>query len=97
MSANNLFPISDCTAIILAGGKSSRMNTDKKYLKINDITLIDKVLMQTEKLFQNVMISASQNMFIKSGGHKVVNDIYSNRGPLSGILSGLLGSEMSAP
>ncbi|MCK5005004.1 MAG: molybdenum cofactor guanylyltransferase [Candidatus Aminicenantes bacterium] len=68
------------------------MNTDKKHLKINDSSLFDRVLSQTEKLFKNIVISSSNNEEIQSGRFRVVNDIYSNRGPLSGILSGLIGS-----
>ena len=92
MDKKNSFPISACTAIILAGGKSSRMNTDKKYLKINDSSLFDRVLSQTEKFFQNIIVSSSQNKEIRSGKFRIVYDVYSNRGPLSGILSGLIGS-----
>lgn len=93
MNKKNLFPIRACTAIILAGGKSSRMNRDKKNLKINDSSLFDRVLSQAEKLFQNIIVSSSQNKETKSIRFSIVNDIYNNRGPLSGILSGLIGSE----
>jgi len=93
LNKKSLFPITSCTAIVLAGGKSSRMNTDKKHLRINDSSLFDRVLSHTEKLFQNTIISSSHTNEIKSGKFKVVYDIFSNRGPLSGILSGLAGSE----
>lgn len=69
------------------------MNTDKKYLRINDSSLFDRVLSQTEKLFKNIIISSSKNKEIKSGKFRIINDLFSNRGPLSGILSGLIGSE----
>lgn len=93
MNKKFLSPIDKCSAIIIAGGKSSRMNSDKKYLKIDDTILLDKVVSQMKELFSDVIISTSKNSGIISGKVPLVFDKYTNRGPLSGILSGLLGSK----
>ena len=93
MNNNSPFPFHRCSAIIIAGGKSSRMKSDKKYLKINETILLDKVVSQMEELFSDVIISTSPNSGVNSGKIKVVIDEFVDRGPLSGILSGLRGSK----
>jgi len=88
----NIFPIRDCTVIILAGGKSRRMSSDKKYLKIEGSFLIDRVISNVSELFVNIMISTSEEINSKYKTIKIIHDTFLNRGPLAGILSGLENS-----
>ncbi|MEN8222324.1 MAG: molybdenum cofactor guanylyltransferase [Acidobacteriota bacterium] len=92
MEKNRNFPINNCTAIILAGGKSRRMSIDKKYLKIEGSFLLDRVISNVSKLFANVLISISDDVNYKHKNIKIVRDTFIGRGPLAGILSGLKNS-----
>ena len=49
--------------IILAGGKSSRMQEDKSLLQIHDTTLIEYQYNKLSKLFTNIYISSKTNKF----------------------------------
>jgi molybdopterin-guanine dinucleotide biosynthesis protein A len=79
------------TAIILAGGQSRRMGTDKALMQYLGKPLIrysiDLALCFTEK----IIISTNINE-ISSFGFPVVNDKYPLKAPLAGIHAGLLYS-----
>ena len=92
MSLNPLFPITGCTAVILAGGRSSRMGFDKKNLEIDGTFLINRVIANAQELFSEVLITASEKIEIRNKHIKVVIDSVKNCGPLSGIHSGLYNS-----
>lgn len=78
------------SAILLAGGYSSRMGTDKAELLWNGMRLIEYQAARLKALgIGEVLISG----YAKSvEGTRFVPDIYPHRGPLSGIHAGLLAS-----
>jgi len=82
------------TAIILAGGKASRMSgQDKAFLEIDNEPIINAQLRALKKLFKEIIIVT--NLPEKYGvvkGIKVVSDIILHQGPLGGIYSGLMAS-----
>ncbi len=81
--------VDNVTGVILAGGKSSRMGINKSFLKIDDITLIERCYQLMKSVFTKVVISTNdpdQFDFINS---EKVKDIYGDFGPLSGIYSAL--------
>lgn len=80
------------TGIILAGGKSSRMGTDKGLLKLNDSSFIEKIA-STLKPFVNEIIIVSDHKEHDAFGFKRIEDFYKDAGPLSGLLSGLYKSK----
>ena len=55
------------TAIVLAGGKSSRMGRDKAGLAIGPRTLIEHVLAQLEPRFDEVVVSVSKGQSLPPG------------------------------
>ncbi|HOZ29820.1 MAG TPA: molybdenum cofactor guanylyltransferase [Bacteroidales bacterium] len=76
------------TAIILAGGKSSRMDgIDKSMLSINGIPLILYIVNQLEKHFDNIIIGSNDIEKYQFLNLPIVPDIESGKGPLMGILS----------
>lgn len=83
------------TAVVLAGGRGSRMKADKAGLAVAGRTLLEHVLAQLEPYFDEVLVSASPGQRIgtvpasKETGHRVVVDEMPGLGPLGGILSGL--------
>ena len=83
----------DYTAIILAGGKSSRFGTDKTLLKINDELIIGSIINKCKNLFSEIIVVSNQPNKFGIPGVKEVSDIYSGYGPLGGIHAGLLASD----
>ena len=71
------------SGIVLAGGTSKRMGTDKAELKLGDLTLLE---IQVRKLRQ---IGISDIMISGCGkpveGARTVEDIYPQKGPMGGI------------
>ncbi len=79
------------TAIILAGGKSSRMGTDKGLIDFNGKKMVEYVLEAVKDLCNHIIISGSNSKY-KQFGFPVYEDIHKNLGPLGGIHSGLSNS-----
>ncbi len=77
----------DVTAFILAGGKSSRMGTDKPLLEFNGETLLGRTLLKARRVAGKVCILGSREKFELFG--PVIEDIYRDRGPLAGIHAAL--------
>lgn len=83
----------DITAIILSGGKSSRMGQNKALLKIGDTTAIERIVKLMKGLFPSLILSANQPEEYEFLGLETVGDIYANTGPLAGIHAGLKASK----
>ncbi len=82
----------NATAIILAGGKSSRMGQDKSLLSANNLTLIGKIVSQLEDHFQEIIIGANDLEKYRFLNLPVIPDLEEGKGPLMGIYSTLLRS-----
>ena len=80
------------TALVLCGGKSRRMGRPKAFLPYEGKTMIEHVLGQVRDLFHEVLLVANEPESYEDLGFDVVKDILPYRGPLGGILSGLLVS-----
>ena len=84
--------IPDCTAIILAGGDSRRMGSDKAELLLGGQTLLQRVIATMQQLFPAVIVSVRQlrpEIAVpqvcddQAGGGK------QEAGPLAGLAAGL--------
>ncbi|WP_158849357.1 molybdenum cofactor guanylyltransferase [Algibacter sp. L1A34] len=80
------------SGIILAGGKSSRMGTDKGFLMLNDKSFIQHSIDALKPLVSKIII-VSNNTDYDVFGLKRIDDIIENTGPLAGIYSGLKASK----
>lgn len=81
------------TAIVLAGGKSSRMGgVDKSLLSINGIPLIKHICNQLEGHFDQIIIGANNPDKYSFLNLDVIPDIERDKGPLMGMLSCLKAS-----
>lgn len=80
------------TAIILAGGKSSRMGTDKGLVQINEIPMVERVIKAVKKAGITNINIVSGNSEYKKFGFPVFPDLVPEKGPLGGIYTGLLKS-----
>jgi molybdopterin-guanine dinucleotide biosynthesis protein A len=80
----------DLTAFVLAGGKSSRMGSDKAFLELHGRTLLARALELARSVADCVRIVGPVEKFGSYGA--VVEDLYAGRGPLGGIHAALLSS-----
>jgi molybdopterin-guanine dinucleotide biosynthesis protein A len=85
--------IKSVSAVILAGGKSTRMGRNKARLRIDGVQLIKRIKYQLSFIFSRIILStASAHSFEDIGGTSVV-DRYPETGPLGGITSVLESGE----
>ena len=77
------------TAIILAGGKSSRLGFDKQLLQFNGKHLIDMLLDLLTPVFQEVILVSNTPELHRNRPCRVVKDTLSGCGPLGGLHAGL--------
>ncbi|WGX77075.1 molybdenum cofactor guanylyltransferase [Paraclostridium bifermentans] len=77
------------SAVILAGGKSSRMKFDKQFLVIDEKRLIYDLANKLENHFNEIIIVTNKPEFYDDCSYKVVVDEIKECGPLSGIHIGL--------
>ena len=80
------------TAVILAGGKSTRMGFDKQLLKFNERRLIDNLRKKLSKEFEEIIVVTNKSEYYLGFSDKITKDIIEGKGPLSGIHSGLVGA-----
>jgi molybdenum cofactor guanylyltransferase len=83
-------PASDLAAFILAGGKSSRMGTDKAFVTIEEKTLLARALDLARSVTADVRIIGDRAKFAEFA--PVVEDIFPGCGPLGGIHAALRSS-----
>ncbi|MBU0650949.1 molybdenum cofactor guanylyltransferase [bacterium] len=81
------------TAVILAGGQSRRMGFDKQFLEINKIRLLDVLLNVLGKEFEDIIIVTNKPQEYNLNNIRVFEDDIKNKGPLSGIYTGLKESK----
>ncbi len=79
--------LENATAIIMAGGGSRRMGTDKSMLPINGRPIIENICEQLRGCFEQILISANEADKFSFLGFKVIPDKVPGQGPLMGIAS----------
>ncbi len=80
------------TGIILAGGKSSRMGTDKGFVLYKNKVFIQHIIEALQPLVTEIII-VSYNPDYDVFGLKRFEDLIKNAGPLAGVYTGLHYSE----
>lgn len=81
-------------AIVLAGGKSSRFGSDKAFAKVRGIAIIEYLLLLLSPLFNRVIIVSNLVEKYERYNVKIVSDKVTGTGPLGGIYSGLVESDL---
>ncbi|HEY3372200.1 MAG TPA: molybdenum cofactor guanylyltransferase [Prolixibacteraceae bacterium] len=84
--------IESITGIVLAGGRSSRMGTDKSMIRLNDKPLIQYTIDALKPLCSKVVISSNSSIYDFTGC-EVWADELPDRAPMIGIYSCLRRSE----
>jgi molybdopterin-guanine dinucleotide biosynthesis protein A len=83
--------IKSCTAVILCGGKSSRMGFDKSLLQVEGEFVLLRTVKQLQKLFPKILLVTDQRTKFPSVFSQVdiIEDHYVEKGPLGGLVTGL--------
>jgi len=74
-------------AFIQAGGKSTRMGSDKAFLELGGEILVSRALKLASSVTQDLRIVGDAKKFAAFG--PVVEDVYRDRGPMGGIHAAL--------
>lgn len=74
------------TGILVCGGKSTRMGTDKKLLKIGNQLLIDRLLLFLKETCSEILISNNDDK-LDSLNYPVIRDQVADIGPMGGVYS----------
>ncbi|MHB1308024.1 MAG: molybdenum cofactor guanylyltransferase [Limisphaerales bacterium] len=78
------------SAVILAGGKSSRMGHDKAWLPMDGQPLLTRQIAVVRELGPvELFISGRADTDYRSLGYPVLKDAFPDAGPLAGIVAGL--------
>jgi molybdenum cofactor guanylyltransferase len=77
------------TGIILAGGKSLRMGTNKAFIEIDGAPIIDRICEIFKSLFQEIIVVTGCPNLFSYLGVKTYDDLLPERGALGGLYTGL--------
>lgn len=81
--------LSQCSAIILAGGQAKRMGQDKRFLTVKRRPLLEQQVDVLGNLFDEVIISANDPERLAYIGVQVFPDEWPEGGPMAGLATGL--------
>jgi molybdopterin-guanine dinucleotide biosynthesis protein A len=82
-------PTNNLTTVIMAGGKSSRMGTDKSFVPLLGKPMVEHVLDSVEGLGEQEIIITNKPDDYAYLGLPMYGDIYHDKGPLGGFHSAL--------
>lgn len=80
---------SDVTGVVLAGGKSSRMGSDKASLVLDGRQMVAHVIEALREVFPGVIVVGRNTERFQDLGVRTVTDSITGSGPLVGIYSAL--------
>jgi molybdenum cofactor guanylyltransferase len=86
-----LMPVPAFSAFILAGGRSTRMGTDKAFVLLEGQTLLKRALDLARSLTSDVRVVGDPAKFTSFA--PVIEDLFPGCGPLGGIHAALRASE----
>ena len=80
------------TAVIFAGGNSTRMGQDKATLPVGQDTLVTEKIPWLEQHFEDVVLSAKDSKTCTHLDIPVIEDTVPNQGPLMGLYSAMMAT-----
>lgn len=86
--------MSSC-GVILAGGKSSRMGTNKALLTLNDQTVIEHVVLEMQAVSDRIVIVTNEPKEYQFLNIPMIADRYKQKGPLAGIEAAMYHEQAS--
>ena len=86
--------VSDCCAVILAGGLNSRMGgRNKALLDVGGKRIVDRILEALDPIFQEILLVTRKPDQYRNLPIKVVEDLFEIRASLTGLHAGLKHAE----
>jgi len=79
----------DASAVVLAGGKSSRMGSSKAFLRFDDEPILVHIVRTLRRIFSEIIIVAAPEQELPSLPVAVVRDQVAHQGPVGGLCYGL--------
>ena len=77
------------TGIILAGGKNTRMGSNKAFLRLDEERLIDRTVRIYQDIFPEIILVTNEPLLYLDQKIMIVTDLTRHKGPLMGIYTGL--------
>lgn len=83
------------TLLIIAGGKSSRLGIDKRFVEVGGVTLLEKILRKaSEENFSEIFLCVEENLppikiLAEEYGAKISVDEVKNAGPIAALATAL--------
>ena len=74
---------------ILAGGKSSRMGTDKGLVHLDGVALVERIACQVLDITSNIFVVTNRISEYRKFGYPMVSDVFPDIGPLGGLYTAL--------
>lgn len=79
-----------CCAVILAGGRNSRMGgRNKAFLKVGGETILERVLSRLRLFFDEILLVTRAPELYQERSVEVVGDVFEARSSLTGVHAGL--------
>lgn len=85
--------IEACTAILLAGGKSTRLGSPKAWLPFGERPLLRLLVERLQGAFPEVLVVAAPGQDLPRTPARVVHDEVPEQGPLGGLAAGLRAAQ----
>ncbi|PKN35385.1 MAG: molybdenum cofactor guanylyltransferase [Deltaproteobacteria bacterium HGW-Deltaproteobacteria-19] len=82
-------PVEPVAGVILSGGKNLRMGTNKAFLQVDGVRMIDRAVGILREVCGEIIIVTNEPLDYLDLDATVVTDIFKGMGPLAGIHSGL--------
>ncbi|MFH0071060.1 molybdenum cofactor guanylyltransferase [Peribacillus sp. NPDC056705] len=83
----------EVTGIVLAGGDSRRMGTNKAMLMVDGVPLIERTVRSLKSICSRVLISTNTPDRYAFLGLECIQDVYERKGPMAGLHAALLASD----
>ena len=81
------------TAIVMAGGRSSRMGQDKALLPVRGVSMIQRVVDSLRPSFERILVSVGDRERYAFLGLDIVEDEARGQGPMVGVASALRATQ----
>jgi molybdopterin-guanine dinucleotide biosynthesis protein A len=89
-NANSLPLFKNVTGFILLGGKSSRYGSNKAFVKVDGVRLIDRVAGVMKSIFERVVLLTNTPEDYADLQMPMIEDLVKGFGPMGGIYTGLM-------
>lgn len=90
LNKNSLSLIANVTGLILLGGKSSRYGSNKAFVELDGVRLVERVAVVMKSIFHRVILLTNTPNEYSYLQLPMVQDLIKGFGPMGGIYTGLM-------